>query len=120
MNDHLQPNDISQQQALWRSQLAERQAEAEADTALQSRLDAIRATALGAAMAKSQLPARRWLALAASLGAVAIALPLLINTAPESPAAFVAENYQQQSSDTDNPLALYGDLDHYQWFVLGE
>ncbi len=116
MTSDQQPSDIGQQQALWRSQLADLQRHSEADPDLQARLNAIRSQALAARRPRRQ----RWLALAASLGAVAIALPLLLNTAPDSPAVFVAENYLEANSEADNPLALYGELGHYQWFVLGE
>jgi hypothetical protein len=116
MTSDQQPSDIGQQQALWRNQLADLQRHSEADPALQARLDAIRRAAL-----TTQRPRRqRWLALAASLGAVAVALPLLLNTGPDIPALFVTENYLEASGEADNPLALYGELDHYQWFVLGE
>ena len=108
-------NPLEQQQ-LWREQLQANEQSYQQDEQLQQRLDAIRLAALQSVAHSNLKSRRRWtqLAVAASL-VLAVVLPLGYSGLNQSPV-----EPQQQFIWDDNPLQLYGELDHYQWLVYGE
>lgn len=120
MNDKF--NEITQQQKLWRRHLASVEADAANDAELAAQLDGIRRAALAAAATSQTTPARPLRAIAASVLLAAAALPLLMTTLqqPQQPSAGASVLSIDSRALEANPLALYGELDHYQWLVLGE
>ncbi|TFH69024.1 hypothetical protein E3W66_03555 [Gammaproteobacteria bacterium LSUCC0057] len=110
-------NEMHQQQNWWRQQLAHTERSAAADPELSQQLDAIRARALAEVGDSGRRPAP--LALAASLALLVVFSPLWWSHFA-SDTAVVGQQRQDSAVALDNPLALYGDLDHYQWLVLAE
>ncbi|MDC0404177.1 hypothetical protein OAM26_03995 [Porticoccaceae bacterium] len=108
-------NPLEQQQ-LWREQLQANEQNYQQDEQLQQRLNTIRLTALQSVSHANMKSRRRWthLAVAASL-VLAVVLPLGYSGLDQNPV-----ETQQQFIWDDNPLQLYGELDHYQWLVYGE
>lgn len=105
-----------EQQQLWRQQLRANEQNNQQDDQLQQRLDEIRLAALQSVAHSNLKSRRRWtpLAIAASL-VLAVVLPLGYSGLNQNPV-----ETQQQFIWDDNPLQLYGELDHYQWLVYGE